>query len=583
MSNAPDPFEAEFQSALKLHSIGRIADARLAYQSILAKNPDHGRTLHSLGVLEKNAGHAQAAVELISRAIALHPHAAEFHNNLGDALQTLGRADEAIAAFEKAIDISPTYVKGMNNLAMAQWRVLRFGDAIAMLLRALSLQPEYARAIANLGSVLTQCGRQEEAIACFRRAIELEPEHQTAHHNLLMAMHYVDHDPLELFQAHRNWARRFADPIAPQRPRADPAVGRKLRIGYVSGDFRDHAVTKFFLPVLKNHDRGRFHITCYSNGSAADETTHRIRAASDEWSDIAGLSDDAAAQLVRSDRIDILIDLAGHSARNRLTLFARRTAPVQVTWLGYPNTTGMAAMDYRITDAHADPPGMTESLHSEKLVRLTSCWCYSGDAAVEMEQSARQSPTFGSFNTLAKVTPAMIEMWAKVLNGVAESQMIIKAPAAGDESVRQRVLGEFARLGVAAERVTMLGKEMDWAKHLASYGQIDVMLDTFPYHGTTMTCESLWMGVPVVTLAGKSHVSRVGVSLLSNVGSPELIAKSRDEYVAIATALANDRSRLASMRQSLRAKMPASPLLDAKQFTREIESAFVQMHSEAQR
>jgi protein O-GlcNAc transferase len=582
VSDTPDSIEEAFQAALKLHSSGKIEEARAAYEAMIAAHPAHARALHSLGVLEKNSGHGERAVGFISRAIALQPEAAEFYNNLGDALQGLNRFDEAAAAFERSIELMPNYVKAYNNLGMLQLRRNRFGAAIAMLLRAIAIQPSYARAIANLGTALLPSGRQEEAIKCFRRAIELEPDYLMAHSNLLMASHYVKHDPKELFEAHRTWGRRFADPVS-----AAMTVGgrdgdaARLKIGYVSGDFRDHAVTRFFLPVLERHDRTRFHITCYSNVAGGDAITAEIRSRCDRWRDIVGVSDEQAARMVREDGIDILVDLAGHSARNRLMLFAHRPAAVQVTWLGYPNTTGMGAMDFRISDAQADPVGMTEPLNTERLVRLRSAWCYQprdADVEVAPPPSASGKPvTFGSFNTLAKVTGRMIETWAEVLRGVPQSRMMIKAPAAGDESVRARLLGQFAQHGIEPTRLIVLGKEMNWRRHLESYGEVDVMLDTFPYHGTTMTCEAMWMGVAVVTLAGQSHVSRVGLSLLSSVGMEELVARTRDEYVRIAVELAGDVERLKRVRGELRERMKQSVLMDARGFVAELEDAYREM------
>ena len=585
MSDPPvDPVEQAFQAAMALHTSGRIEDARAAYRAIVEAHPDHARALHSLGVLEKNAGAAAVGVELISRAIAILP-AAEFYNNLGDALQLLMRNEEAMGAFERAIAIAPDYVKAYNNLAMVQSRVGRAGEAVETMVRAVALRPDYARGIASLGSALVVCGRQAEALACFRRAIELEPGYQIAHSNLLMASHYLEHDPGALARMHREWGERFAD-LVERDPRATPSasprgVARegKIRVGYVSPDFYGHAVSNFFMPVLEHHDRSKFHVTCFSNVPGGDAVTQKLRERADEWHEIVGLSDEAAAQLVRDQGIDILVDLAGHSARNRLMMFARKAAPVQVTWLGYPNTTGMVAIGFRVTDAHADPLGETESLHTERLVRLSSCWCYGppGDApeVAPPPSSLGAAVTFGSFNTLAKVTPGMIETWAKVLHAAAGSRMVIKALGGGDESVRRRLVDQFAKYGIGAERVEIRGRDADFRKHLESYGEVDVMLDTFPYHGTTMTCEAMWMGVPVVTLAGAAHVSRVGVSLLTSAGLAEFVASSREEYVAIASALGADVARLKALRATMRSRM--APLVDAARFTRELESAFESM------
>jgi predicted O-linked N-acetylglucosamine transferase (SPINDLY family) len=290
------------------------------------------------------------------------------------------------------------------------------------------------------------------------------------------------------------------------------------------------------------------------------------------------LNDDQAAQLIRADRIDILIDLSGHSARHRLLVLARKPAPVQVTWLGYPNTTGMSAIDYRITDRVSDPVGETESLHSENLIRLSSCWCYQpplNAPAVAPLPSASGAPvTFGSFNTLAKVSPTTLKLWSQVLAAVPNSRLIIKAAAATEESVQNSIRNQ---LGAVGDRVVFLAREPDSFRHLQTYAQIDIVLDTHPYNGTTMTCEALWMGVPVIPLAGRSHVSRVGASLLSSVGLPELIAQDPADYVVRARSFAENLPRLHQLRQQMRHRLTDSPLLDQSRFTRELEAAYRQM------
>ena len=578
-----EQLERAMQAALAAHQAGRLDEARAGYQAILAKNPEHARAMHSLGVLEKSLGNTAAAVELISRAVSILP-AAEFYNNLGDALAGLGRRDEAVAAFERAIALSPAYVKAFNNLGLARLQQGRVGEAEAALRTALAIKPDYARALANLAAVYTQSGRHAEALESYRAALQLDPNYATAHSSMLMLLNYIDLDPAYVFEAHREWARRHAEPVTAaaaaakrQAPRPrDPDA--PLRVGFVSGDFSSHAVAAFFMPVLNFRDPARLHVTCYSSVAKADDVTREIQGRCDAWREIANVSDKDAAEIVRRDAIDVLVDLAGHSAKNRLPLFARKPAPIQVTWLGYPNTSGMSAMDYRLTDALADPPGMTESLHTEKLVRLRLNWCYpppgpaiTGEVVPPPAASTRGGDgvvTFGSFNNLAKLTPRWLALWSRILDAVPGSRMLIKSNVSGDPAVVARVRSHFAR----PERVELLGREPELRDHFARYGEVDLMLDPFPYHGTTMTCEALWMGVPVVTMAGRSHVSRVGVSLLTSVGLPELIARTEDEYVAIATALARDVPRLIELRRTMRPRMLASPLLDGVGFVREFES-----------
>jgi len=571
------------QAALADHAAGRLAAARSGYQTILSTHPHHARALHSLGVLEKTLGNPVVAVDLISRAIALQP-AAEIYNNLGDALLMLERTDDAVAALERSIQLSPRYFKAFNNLGLARLRQGRIGDAAAALTQAIALKPDYSRAMANLAGVFTQSLRHDEALACYRRALQIDPNYSTAHSSMLMLLNYMDLDAQEIFHAHQKWAHKHAEPVSaaaakPTAVRGGAGADRPLRIGYVSGDFSAHAVADFFLPVLKFRDRDRVHATCYSTLARVDAMTLQIQQAADAWRDISSLSDDDAAAIVRRDEIDVLVELAGHTAKNRLLLFARKPAPVQVTWLGYPNTTGMSAINYRITDALADPPGATESLHTENLVRLRSTWCYpppaSAGEVVPPPASMRADGmvTFGSFNNPAKLTPRWLKLWSQILDAVPNGRLVIKSNATGDADVQSRIRSHLAD----PDRVQFLGREQDYRRHFERYGEVDLMLDPFPYHGTTMTCEALWMGVPVVTMAGRTHVSRVGVSLLSSVGLTELIAQTPEEYVAIAKGLARDVPRLVELRRTMRQRMLTSPLLDGAGFVRELESAYRKM------
>jgi predicted O-linked N-acetylglucosamine transferase (SPINDLY family) len=355
---------------------------------------------------------------------------------------------------------------------------------------------------------------------------------------------------------------------------------RKLRIGYVSPDLCAHVVSRFIAPVLARHDRDAFEVYCYAEVAAPDEITTMLRGYANGWRDTVGEPDEHLAEAIRQDGIDILVDLAGHSASNRLLVFARKPAPVQITYLGYAATTGMTAMDYRLTDALADPPGMTEQFHSERLIRLPKCaWCYNkladGPGVSELPASKAGHVTFCSFNNFAKVNEPLLRLWGRILQSVPGSRLLIKANALDSPSTQQRVRDWASGAGIDQNRLDLCGW-LSLAEHYARYGQVDIALDTFPYHGTTMTCEALWMGVPVVTLAGGSHLSRVGVSLLTNVGLPELVAESADDYVRIAADLGGDLSRLRGMRATLRKRMEDSPLLDAAGFTKNLEAAYRQ-------
>jgi predicted O-linked N-acetylglucosamine transferase (SPINDLY family) len=354
-----------------------------------------------------------------------------------------------------------------------------------------------------------------------------------------------------------------------------------LHIGYVSPDFRAHSVAFFFEPLLEKHSKSSFRIFCYSDVMRPDFVTRRLQPLASVWRDVRHLSDKQLAAQIQADGIDILVDLAGHTAGNRMSVFTRRPAPVQVSWLGYPNTTGLSAMDYRLTDSWADPPGETESLHTETLVRLPGgflCYDPHNDSVTESVSRDENGPiTFGSFNNLAKVTPEVISVWSALLTQVPDARLLLKTKPLRDEAVREHVYSLFREQGIARDRVELTGWVPGRGDHLGLYSRVDIGLDTFPYNGTTTTCEALWMGVPVITLAGHVHAGRVGVGLLSQVGLTELIARDRADYVALAGQLAGDRDRLAALHGGLRTRVSASALCDARAFAGHVEAAYRNM------
>jgi predicted O-linked N-acetylglucosamine transferase (SPINDLY family) len=352
-----------------------------------------------------------------------------------------------------------------------------------------------------------------------------------------------------------------------------------LRIGYVSPDFRNHSVAYFIEPVIREHSPDNFDVICYSHSFVQDHVTESIKQSAGDWRDITRASDDVAYKLIREDGIDILIDLAGHTGNNRLPLFARKPAPVQISWIGYPATTGLSAIDYKIVDEYTDPSGITDQFYTERLLRLPDTFlCYLPDASIPAVGSlpALSSGyiTFGSFNHFSKISPMVFSMWQDILRKIPTARLVIKTRSLSDPTVRDSVMKTFRNEGIAEERLELLSWSPSRREHLDLYNRIDIALDTFPYHGTTTTCEALSMGVPVVTLAGDTHCSRVGVSLLSNVGLPELIAYTPESYIEKAVTLANDLEKLQSLRVTLRDKMTLSPLSDAKRFTANLEKCY---------
>ena len=564
---------------------GRVEQAVASCRSALRCDPGHAQAHNNLGNALAQQGLLDDAIAAFQRALELRPEEARMHSNLASALTHRGRLEEAARACLRALALNPRLAEAENNLGAVLTQQGKLDEAAATLCRAIQLKPDNAKAHSNLGNVHMERGQITEAIAEYRRALQLKPDCADAHSNLLLNLHYLHGvDAQALFEEHCHWGRTHAPAAGkgsqPLTNGREPE--RRLRIGYVSPDFREHSVAYFLEDLLACHDPAQVEIFCYSSLNRPDAAGARLQRLAAHWSVIQGLSDAQVAERICADRIDILVDLAGHSAGNRLPLFALRPAPVQVTWLGYPGTTGLEAMDYRLTDALADPPGTTEHLHTEKLIRLPDCaWCFrpSEEAPPVAPPPAFHSGrvTFGSFNMLPKITAAMLEHWSAILRAVPGSRLLLKNRSLQDASARAFIRDTLAGFGIAAERIEMACYTTSPGEHLALYGSVDVALDTFPYHGTTTTCEALWMGVPVITLAGKTHVSRVGASLLGSIGLAELVAHDPPQYIRLATELALDPSRLAALRAGLRERMVRSPLRAGPRFARGVEHAYREM------
>ena len=580
----PDFAEAHYNLGCTLADESRHAEATAAFSEAIRLQPGLAAAHSNLGNALREQGRLDEAIASYHRAIQLQPGFADAHANLGNALRDQGLREEAIAAYQQAIRLDPHHASACSNLGVAMREAGRFEEAVAACRRALSIQPDFAAAHNNLGVTLAEQGLVGDAIASFRRALELRPDFAEAHSNLLYHLHCLaDGDPQAIFAEHQRWDEMHARPFGAQivAHSSDRNPERRLRIGYVSPDFRNHPVAYFLESLLAAHDRSQFEVFCYSDVVREDEFTARLRAHADAWRPIAHRTDTEVAALVREDRVDILVDLAGHTAGNRLLVFARKPAPVQVTYLGYCDTTGLGTMDYRLTDSHADPPGGTEHLHSEQLVRLPdSAWCFRpADTAppVQPPPVLREGHlTFGCFNARRKITTEALALWSRLLAAVPGARLLLRGPD-NEESFVQPLRAALAAHGIAPDRLECIGRAPTLAAHLALYHRVDIALDTFPYNGTTTTCEALWMGVPVITIAGQTHASRVGVSLLTNAGLPELIAEDEDACLRIATRLTGETDRLAQFRASVREKLAASPLLDARRFGRNFEQTFRQM------
>ncbi len=579
---APPQFDQRYFAAVELIETQRNAEAESALRTILAENPQHAPSLRRLAWLCHLRGDNGAAVGLLSRALEREPDNAEAHYNLGLVLAKLGRHAEAEASYRRGLALKPGAVDGHNNLGVLLEEVGRYDEAEACYRQAIALAPELAHAHNNLGVLLKESGRLAAALQAHRRAIALNPGLPAVHSNMLYTLNYDETVPPQaLYAVHQAWGQipgvRFATEGARFTNAPEPA--RRLRIGYVSGDFRHHSVAFFVEPLIAAHDRAAVEVFLYTNDARADAVTARLKTLADHFVPIHGLADELAAARIRQDAIDILVDLSGHTCGNRLMLFARKPAPVQVSWLGYPNTTGLPAIDYRFTDAIADPPDENDGLTTERLVRLERCFlCYrppveAAGVAPPPAADARHV-TFGSFNNLAKLSPRTIALWARLLRELPDSRLLLKATQFKDRGTRERCAAAFAAAGIAAERLDLMPPLPTTAEHLALYGRVDIALDPLTYNGTATTAEALWMGVPVVTLRGERHASRVGASLLTTIGLDRLVAATPDDYVAIAAGLARDLDGLAQLRAGLRERIHASPLCDGPGFARRVEAAY---------
>ncbi|MEM9533831.1 MAG: tetratricopeptide repeat protein [Pseudomonadota bacterium] len=517
------------------------AAARENYLEVLRANPDDFASQYNLGLCYRGLGRSDLAADQFRQVVEQHPERTDARQNLGYALRRLGKPSEALTQFQAALEE----------------------------------KPDDPQLLANLAGAAKDLGESAQAMAYYQRALTLAPEDLDIRSNLLLTMNYLDEvTPAELFAAHQAYAEQVHQSTRRPLAQAPKPGSGPVRIGLLSADLRRHSVSYYLEPLLDHLDSERFEVYAYYNHHHHDAVSDRLRARCAGWRVIVGETDEAVARQIADDQIHILIDLSGHSGGNRLPVSAHRPAPLQMTWLGYPNTTGLAAMDYRITDAYTDPPGANEHCYSEKLLRLPrhfSCYSPPAEAPEVSAPPAEQNGyvTFGSFNNLAKVTPRVLKTWAALLRTVPDSRLLLKTRVLADTAVRQRVRDALEKVGVAADRIQLVARDNDADHHLARYGDLDIALDPFPYNGTTTTCEALWCGVPVLTLSGSSHRARVSASMLAGVELEELIASSTEEYVDIGCRLAADRDRLAQLRAGLRERMRASALMDGEGFARD--------------
>jgi predicted O-linked N-acetylglucosamine transferase (SPINDLY family) len=587
---ALDPGLAEGHGNLAdlLYRRDDLAAAADHYRRALALAPDLAAAHNNYAILLAVEGHYRSAIEHFRQAVALAPDYLDGWVNLGETLAACGRLDEAQATLEAVLKRAPDRAAAHAALGDVRYKQARPAAATACYRRALMSAPGDAKAHDGLGASLAAAGRVDEALQAFRRALTLRPDDPAIDSNLAFCTLY---DPTataaEILAAHRAWNRCHAASLAASaRPPANPPdPERRLKVGYVSADFRTHPVGFFLAGVLAVHDRARFEAICYSGQKVPDAMTARLRGLADGWRDTAGSADETLAARIAADGIDILVDMSGHTGGNRLTLFARRPAPVQLTWAAYAYSTGMDAFDGILVDPWVAPPG-TERFYSEPLLRLPQVWtCYDPPEAPPPgtpPATRRGYVTFGSFNNAAKLNDGVIARWARMLKRLPGTRLFLKAHAFSDPAVRARYRALFADHDVGGERVGFAGAS-PLAEQLAAVAAVDIALDSFPYTGSTTTLETLWMGVPVVTLAGDLYFRRHAVGILNHVGLADLVAERPDEYEERAIALALNVPRLVALRAELRGRLAASPVCDAPGFTGPVCPWFFPPHPPASR
>jgi len=582
ISRQPDCADACYNMGTALQAKGQLQQAVANYRQALLLNPSFA--VSHLHVVEFLAAQAQLddTIKHFQQILTNQPDAIDAHMGLGTALRAQGRLDEAIISHRLAVELQPDCADAYFYLASALHDQGQLDQAATHYEQAILYKTSHLlEAHGNLGNVLEAQGHIEDAIAAYRQALLLAPGDAAAHSSLLFTMQYASNmSPAQRFQEHQRFAERFEAPLksnwqAHSNSR-DPE--RRLKVGYVSGDFRNHPVALFIEPILANHDKSQVEVYGYYNNTQIVSDTRRIAAFTDHWLACSDLNDEQLAAQIRADGIDILVDLSGHTERNRLLVFARKPAPVQATWIGYSGSTGLTAVDYRITDGWMDPPGMTERYHSESLVRLPQ-----GGLAFKQEPGCPDvnalpalssgGLVFASLNTINKINPVVVNVWGRILHALPQARLMLGNVT--DRNLAARLLGLFEQVGISASQL-ILQPRLTGADYIAIHQQIDIALDPIPYNGGTTTMHSLWMGVPVITLQGDHPLSRFGTSLMSRVGLPEFICQTEDEYVQCTIRFANDLPALNAVRQSLRARMSAPGWAPAN-ITRHLEAAYREM------
>jgi predicted O-linked N-acetylglucosamine transferase (SPINDLY family) len=576
----PDFADALSNLGATYQELGRLPEAEVSLRRALALQPNDTETLNNYAIVLQGLGRLHDAQACCRRALQIRPDFAAMHNVLGNVLKDLGSLDEAIQSYRRALDFDPEFADALNNLGVALHRSGQPHDALAHFRRALNIRPDYAQALNNLGNTLKDLGRFDESEQAYHHALRSDPQFEDAHSNLLFMLNYhPDKSAEQIFTWYERYDEQFGLPLRTAlQPHGNPsATGRKLKIGYVSPDFRQHACRYFLEPLLARHDRTAFEIHAYAELTRPDATSALYQNLVDHWIPTRGMSDEVLAKRIRDDGIDILVDLAGHTAANRLRVFARKPAPVSLSWLGFGYTTGLSAIDYFLTDAHSAPDG-SAPLFSE------APWRLNGPALVYRPASgmgevgplpAQQNGfiTFGTLTRAVRINHRTRQVWAEILRRVPASRLVVDSTDFRSTDAREALLGQFVDHGIAADRIQIGFHSPPWD----ILRSIDVTLDCFPHNSGTTLFESLYMGVPFVTLAGRPSVGCLGSAILHGAGHGKWVATSEEDYVNLACQLATDRDQLVVIRAGLRSAMQNSPLMDEAGFARRVETAYFAM------
>lgn len=568
----------------------RDAEAISCYDRAIVVNPSHLGACLALAEIMLKQRQAGPARQLATMALKLQPSNSRASDLLIGALFLLKNFSLALDRLELVLTSKPDNISALRGKAHCLQELVRVNDAIDTLRTVLALAPGDIEGGLELGRLLAFSGQVEEGISVLSELVSQNPDDSFAYSTWLFYLNYQEsRTSAKLLELHRQWEKRIRPPAIALKSNGIARPQGRLKIGYLSADFKTHSVAVFIESVLEQHDHGKFEVFAYYLGPETDAVTERIRAKVDHFRSVHGQSADEIARQIAEDGIDIAIDLGAHTTAKLLDALLFRPAPVQMTWLGYPNTTGVSTIDYRISDAIADPPGLGDSWNSEKLIRLPDCFhCYRPEQDVPFDPAppsvGNGYVTFGSFNVLPKLSPSCYSAWARIINATPNSRLLIKNRFLGDAVARRLFLERFEAYGLPPERIIIATDQRNWSDHMQRYREIDIALDPFPYNGTTTTCEALWMGVPVVTFTGDRHAARVGASLLAAIGHPELIAIDQESYIEKAIDLAKRPEQLAALHSQLRSDMARSPLCDVPRFVANLEAAYLaswQAHCDA--